>query len=410
LAPPLHEAPKLFRQISCNSSGFLSPLESSTYYMASVLEVLCNLLRILRIARDHFQRFPGRGASLLSFIVRKFNALWRFCFGKPGTSRTLKPAEPPFLGTKTRPYSLSGDSAVVKEYTIAASTVPTSASHPSLHEHAAEREEAVTALSVIIPSSTPANLSVDAFSTSVPFEGRSLAHRSSGNLSIQSRASDRRSIITNSRDSIRAPLGQPSRAPRATHRQFGRGPDPSRSREVSRSPSPMAHAAYPQPPRVEIDTTNLPSSINDDSTDSPVFRPSSPYQHEPLSPPSVHGHRRRQSSTSVVVAVENPSTESLPLSTLINPPKLTDEPFAVGSPTARSSPVSVPVDQRDDHSLSSTSSIDYFVPEGRFVQLINSDQVPRYTKDITMQVVFFSIVLRSRSRLLADPARKHLTT
>ncbi|KAH9962936.1 hypothetical protein BC827DRAFT_1266739 [Russula dissimulans] len=153
----------------------------------------------------------------------------------------------------------------------------------------------------------------------------------------------------------------------------------------------MAHAAYPQPPRVEIDATDLPPPVNDDSTGSPVAQPSSSYQHEPLSPPPVHGHRRRQSLTSVVVDIQNPS---LPLSTLIHPPKLTDEPFAVDSPTAPSPPVSVPVDQYDEHSLLSSISSLYFLPEGRFVRLIHSEQVPRYTKNIKMQVAFCSIVSR----------------
>ncbi|KAH9962940.1 hypothetical protein BC827DRAFT_182701 [Russula dissimulans] len=316
--------------------------------MASVLEALFKFLRILRVARDHLQleRFPGRGASLLSLLVREFNALWRFCLGKPGASLSLKPAERPFPGTKTRPSSVSGSSAVVKEYVIAASTIPTSASHLTLNEYVPPE-----AVAIVIPPPTPANLSVNASYTPVLFEGKNLAHRSSGNLSIQSRASDRLSIITTSRDSIRAPLGQPSRAPRAAHLQFGRGPGPSRSREVSRSPSPIAYAASPQP-RVEIDTTNVPSSVNNDGTDSPVAQPSSSYQHEPLSPLPVHGHRSRQSLTSVVVAIQNPSTES------------------------------VPVYQHDERSLLSRISTEYFLPEGRFIQLIHSDQVPRYTKDI----------------------------
>jgi hypothetical protein len=420
--------------------------------MASVLEVLFKFLRILRIARDHLQRFPGRGASLLSLLVRKFNALWRFCLGKPGASRSLKPAERPFFGTRTRSSSVSGSSAVVREYVIAASTVPTSASPPSLHEHEGERQQAVTAPTAVIPFSTP-NLSVGPSDTPILFEGN-VAHRSSESLSIQSiqsrasdrlsiittssnkigaplgqpshasratyhqtgrhssgrsiqsRASDRFSIITTSSDAIYPPLDQPSRAPRAAHRQFGCGPAPSRSREVSRSPSPMAHAAYPQPPRVEIDATDLPPPVNDDSTGSPVAQPSSSYQHEPLSPPPVHGHRRRQSLTSVVVDIQNPS---LPLSTLIHPPKLTDEPFAVDSPTAPSPPVSVPVDQYDEHSLLSSISSLYFLPEGRFVRLIHSEQVPRYTKNIKMQVAFCSIVLSSPSHLLADHARTLLT-
>jgi hypothetical protein len=109
-----------------------------------------------------------------------------------------------------------------------------------------------------------------------PLGERGLVNRSSESLSaasIQSRFSDSFSIITNSRDSIRA-THPSSRLPRATHRQFGRGPDPSR-------------------------------------------------------------------------LIERPSN---------------------------------------------AATLDYYVPDGRFVQLINSDQVPRYTKDALMQVEYIILL------------------
>jgi hypothetical protein len=98
---------------------------------------------------------------------------------------------------------------------------------------------------------------------------------------------------------------------------------------------------------------------------------------------------RRQSSTSVDVDVRNPSTESLPSSFTTNPPQITDDPSTIDSTSVHSSLDSLAVDQYDEPSPSSpTPSIpDYSVPEGRFVRLINSDEIPRYTKDVTMQVV-----------------------
>ena len=51
---------------------------------------------------------------------------------------------------------------------------------------------------------------------------------------------------------------------------------------------------------------------------------------------------------------------------------------------------SPPADLHDESSqhfpIISSPTPGYSLPEGRFVHLINSDQVPRYTKDITMQV------------------------
>ena len=394
--------------------------------MAPILEVLLEFLRILRFARDYITRSPGRWASLLPFLHRKLSAWWRrFRQGKPSTFRGPKPAEPPSLSTRATSYSVSEDSAVVREYVVAASTVPASASHPDLSERA-ERQPATAIPAVVVHPSTLTSLSVGhpyphhphplVGNPPHPFDGRSLDNRSLSVVSIQSRASDRYSIITNSRESMRAPaVGQPSRVPRATHRQFGRGPDPSRSRErhsISRPPSPVSrpHSIH-QRPHIEIITTNQPVSGHGEGKDSPLVPPStSSNTHEPLSPPLTHGTRRRQSSTSVVVDIQTPSTESLPISPT-NPPRLTDEPFAIDSATAHSSPTSTTADLHDESSQHSpiVSPPESFLPDGRFVQLINSDQVPRYTKDVTMQVDY-TIVLSYLLHLLTDPARRHPTT
>jgi hypothetical protein len=220
--------------------------------MAPVLKVpskVLELLRIIWISRDCIKRFPGRGASLLAFLGRKLNTWCRFWLGIFGERR--------FIRSEASSYSVSGGSAVVREYdVVTASYVPASASHPSLHEHPlAESQPATVAPPVGVH---PPVLAGDAVANPHtpnlvhPFGGRSFVNRSSDNLSIvsiQSCASDRYSIITNSRESIRATNGQPSRLPRATRR----GPDSARSRERPTRPStpttppPNAHPPHPHP-------------------------------------------------------------------------------------------------------------------------------------------------------------------
>jgi hypothetical protein len=375
--------------------------------MALVLNVLLEILRILRFARDYIKRFPGRGASLLALLGRKLTAWWRFWRGRLGSYGGRKSARRPFVGTEAGSSSVSGGSAAVGGYVVAASSVPPSASHPSLHERTEGQQQLAT---VVYPVSTHppviASLSVDHPYGHNPPQALGpggLVNRSSGNLSvasIQSRASDRFSIITTSRDSIRSTLGQPSRLPRAAHRQFGRGPDPSRSRErLSRpssrpnTPSSRPHTP-PNPPRLEI-ITNVPSAAHGNGRVSPLVPPtaSSAHTHQPLSPPTSNEVRRRNSSTSFIVDVQNPSTESLPISpSTTNLPGI-EERLAEESTTAHSSPDLPIVDQHDEPVPSSPTSsnagtLDYYVPDGRFVQLINSDQVPRYTKDALMQVEY----------------------
>ena len=257
--------------------------------MASIPKVL-EFLRIICSATDCITRFPGRGATLLSFLRRKLIVWWRFWFGKSGHP---KPAERPLLGTKASSRSVSG-SAVVKEYVVAASYVPTSASHARPHERTESQPAAVTQTVSVHHHPVPPSISVDPprahDPSSHPLGERSLVNRRYATLSavsLQSRASDRFSIITTSPGALRAPHDQRSRVPsRVTSRPFGRGTDPSRLRR------------------------------------------------RPARPPVVDLH---------------------------------DETLS-GSPTHTNPPI---------------------IPEGRFVQLINSDQIPRYDRGATMQVGYF---------------------
>ncbi|KAI0261589.1 hypothetical protein BC834DRAFT_459356 [Gloeopeniophorella convolvens] len=216
--------------------------------------------------------------------------------------------------------------------------------------------------------------------------------RSTGNLSIRS-ASDRLSVIqaNSERESIRSSVGQPSRFSRAPHRQFGRGPSRSNERDgpQSRSPSPSRHppvhlppAYQPQPPRLEINIDHLHHPARGGSAlDLPSAVSTTDGQ---LSPPTIRRNQRRQSSTSVVVGIENPSTESLPLSPSSRLEPFTEEPNVIDTPTAVSSPDSViteSIRERASQMSRPLSQIsDFYLPEGRFIALIQSDQVPRYSE------------------------------
>jgi hypothetical protein len=388
--------------------------------MALVLRALLEILRIIRLARGCIRRFPVRGASLLALLGRKLNWWRRFWQENFGDFGRPKSTERRFLETKASSYSVSGDSAVVREYVVAASYVPQSASHPSLHEQIEGQPATAAQTAQTIPVHD--TLSVNhpyvpnppggPHHLPHPLDGRTLqvGNRSTGNLSAvsnRSQASDRYSIITNSRESLRGPHGQTSRYPRGPHRQFGRGPDPARdpSRSRERPTRPSTPATRPHtpthwhPPRLEISTASpsthaaLPS-IHAGDGPNPVVQPSpsSPYAHGPRSPPPMSETRRRQSSTiDVDIRLQNPSTESLSIFSSANPPQITDEPFTMDK-IVHSSSDSPAVNLRDEPAPGSPTSSNYptsedlNLPEGRFLQLINSDQVPRYTKDATMQV------------------------
>ena len=115
----------------------------------------------------------------------------------------------------------------------------------------------------------------------------------------------------------------------------------------------------------------------------------------------------------MTVDIQNPSTDSLPS---IDPAQRTDEPFAIDSPTVHSpnsSAVDVRLEQHHEPchepgspASSTHSTIDYFIPEGRIVHLINSEQVPRYTKAVTMQVGYTILSLHTYPSV--DPARRQL--
>src|SRR6266404_6741629 len=164
--------------------------------------------------------------------------------------------------------------------------------------------------------------------------------------------------------------------PRAPHRQFGRGPSLSPLPEGPRpsrslSPTDCTHHR----PHFEIDVLNLHSQSR--GRKSPINSSSATsHAHTPLSPPSISRHRRRQS--------------------------LTDQsPYTIGSPTPPDAPegrTGSPHHSPTASSPSVTLNLDF--PAGRLVQLIHSEQVPRYAKarDVTVQVDYIHI---TTSKLLS---------
>ena len=350
--------------------------------MTSILKFLLNFLRKLRLTKGSIHHWIKRWALFLAFLGRRLGVNYLWHDGKRGTSH--KPAQVE--------RSSSGTEACLElgEFLVAASQVPASASHPNLPDVATNQPQTTSSSSRASP---PASLTVEPHRDHAhPTSALSViySNRSSANLSTHSRASDRLSIIqtTHSRESFHAPGGHTAQFPRAPHRQFGRGPSPSPSRErPSRSPSPTSRVH--QLPHLEIDITNLHPPTHVDGGNSPITPHSAAsHPHSPLSPPSLHGHRRKRSSTSVIVGVVNPSTDSLPLSPLTSQPPLTDEPYAIGYPIDTSPPVVDAPDAREgspQHSPTTSSPTSLFdIPVGRFLQLINSEQVPRYSKEITV--------------------------
>ncbi|KAI0250621.1 hypothetical protein BJV78DRAFT_542695 [Lactifluus subvellereus] len=340
--------------------------------MVSVLKILLECLRRFRFLRGYSQRCSAHWASFLAFIYRRLG-LWRLWHKKPCTFRKARPAEPSFPSVGARGYSVPGSSPNFREYAVAASAVPASASVSSLHDQAPRQTTMATPSGTFTP---PVQTSLAADHAPSAYEDRHTANPSSANLSTHSRASSRLAILTQSRESLRAssPVGEASRDSRATYRRFGRGPDPSRSRERPlRPPSTINRHPIYQLPHPESDTTNiLPAT-------SSVLPPSPSSHTQPLSPPSDHSSRRRWSSESVDVTIQHPSTESLAPPS--SPPSSTNEPLA-------SSPVTNAPEIHEELSqprLTAPSVIsDLYLPEGRFLQLIHSDQIPRYSKENTI--------------------------
>jgi hypothetical protein len=173
-------------------------------------------------------------------------------------------------------------------------------------------------------------------------------------------------------------VGQPSQFLQVADGYLGHGlfglPSSERS---SRSPSPRDHSPL------------LPSS----------------HGNVPSSSPSNPGHHSWQSSIPVVMNVEGPSTESFHLSPLTSP-------YAIGSSTTHSSPVSnTPhlcevLPQLSTGTSYTLSNVN--LPSDCSVKPMNPDQVPRYTRNTTVQVD--SVITTIKCLLFRSDLAKGQTT
>jgi hypothetical protein len=385
---------------------------------------LLKFLRVLHLARHYIGRISSRWALLIALLGRRLSE-WQRCWsGKPGASRNTKPAESSIpgnrdsAGLKLYSVTVSPGPAISREYVVAASTVPESANQGSLHERA--EGQSATASSPQSPSPSPsripATLPVDQSWADIRVpdpryldDGGNFASRNSSNVSVattttQSRASERRSIITSSHESLHAPVGQPSaRRPRSPHHQFGRGPDASRSGgRLSRSTSPIYLLSTTQQPyQPDIVPTIVPTDTHAAGGISPTVGRQSPVDlpssssntQEPQRKPTIRS--RRQRTTSIGLNVQGASEEDLSIVSPINLEPWTEEPTAISSPTASSFVSSTDnfetASQRS--TIASTAPSEFVLLEGRFLQLIHSGQVPRYEKDITMQVDYTAMFI-----------------
>ncbi len=134
--------------------------------------------------------------------------------------------------------------------------------------------------------------------------------------------------------------------------------------------------------------SNIPESARHPSATAAAVQQAQLASHSSLNPTGVHGHRRGQSSTSVVVGIENPSTESLPRSHLVDSPPPPEELywFSHCPSIPASNPPDLPEELPQLTPTDSSSIPNLDLPGGRFLQLIVSEQVPRYTKGVTVQV------------------------
>jgi len=378
--------------------------------MASLLRVLLEFLHRLRPAKDHIKRFLRRWTSLrvLAYLVRKMGE-WRFLWpNKPGTVGDPKPAEPSFPSDSAGSFSVSGGSGYlggIGGYAAATSTVPASANQPLDRERADLQSDSAPPnpmLSIYSeplwaagPSTTNRTVSAgsiqsrasDRFSLHSAGSVQSRANYSAG--SVQSRASDRFSMISTSRTSLRSPAqndpSRPSRDPRATFRQFGRGPRTSRSRgRSSRSPSPKSFLKTSQSDILDITSTGTHTYA--DGVINPTIGPqgltdlpsSSSHTQGRPGRPAIRPQKQRR--IGIGWNIQDPSTESL-RPTAINAREITEEPMAMDTSVHSSLHIS-PSDRAETMASSATSAL--ALPRRRFLQLINSDQIPRYTKNITM--------------------------
>ena len=353
--------------VACNDSVVSRPFVSNLKFaflgmISTGMQRVLKLLRILRFVRDYIvSRAGGFWSLFIAFLGRRMSELRRSGNRKPGTSQNPRAAEPLLPGNRAT-YSASGGS----EYVVAASTVP-----GQLAARASSASLPVASFQVLPPSPTGTSIRLSVHQPR-PLYGRNLTASSSGNLSgssAQSRASERLSTIVNSTELLHAPVDQPSRPARGVYRQFEPGVNPSTSRgQLARAPLFPSYRL-----NITHSDSHLASHPHDaDEGRSPVVHPSSPFS---MRGPLTNRNMRNGSSTSINLSIESPSTilteESMPVA--MDPAHATP-PFSAVDPSEAAS----------QHSTIASSAISEFdLPESRFLQMIHSDQIPRYENATT---------------------------
>ena len=282
--------------------------------MASVLRIPLAFLHKLYSSPNHVKRFARRLALFLALLGPRFSVWLRSWHGESGTTRRKStPIDPPSPCTTTSSCTVSRDSAGLRENIVACSTVPTSASVPSLQDPDHGTRQPTTGT----PSGGASLLpGLDSFAvdhvpclTSSP-DGRIAANLSSTNLSVHYSASDGHHTIRHPLEPFHAQADQPS------HLELGQGQDASQSREGQfKSSSTDLPRQYPHP---DMEASNISSHthVDDKTIQDPAVSPAVSTPSDPAEEPS-QGHQ---------------------------------------------------------------------LPRGDVLRLMTSEQVPRFTKNITMQV------------------------
>jgi hypothetical protein len=230
--------------------------------MASVLKVLFVFLHKFGLSGNYIKRFAGRWPLFLAFLARRLS-LWLFLWHKePGTSRWKPtPTETPSPCAGVNIYTVSRGPTGLRENMLAGSTVPASASLPSLQEpeRATGQPETVVPPWGVIPLPAPVGRIADREPSPISApDGRTPANRRSMNLSVHSNTCDVHDIITHLHESLHHPVDQPSQLRREAHYEppSGQGQETSRSRHRS-SGSSSPTSGLRQCPRPNVDTSNI---------------------------------------------------------------------------------------------------------------------------------------------------------
>jgi hypothetical protein len=358
-------------------------------YMASVLRVLLEFLRRLCFPTNYTEGCSGHWVSFLAFICRKLGLgrLWR---KKPSTFRKTRSAEPSFPCEGAKGYSVLGTSADFREHVVA-SAVPTSASLMSLHERTPRQTTTATPPGAISPTD-PATGSVTADHALPEDEPRSRSpsptNRFPPRLEIDPTNLPSHVVgvnpassasYTHESDEI---LSRPIEY-RSHRRQASDSAVPTSASLTSLHERAPRQTTTATPPGAITPTAPATGSVTADHAppDFDVNRPGN------LSSTNLSILSRARDRLSILTQPRELMGSRLGQPSRL--PRAIYRQFGLGPKLPPSRSVPVPADILEDAPLSPTTSSvisDFYLPEGRFIHLIHSGQLSRYSKNIKMQV------------------------